>query len=211
MKNTDNDLKNKVFTILGTVISIILIPILIINVSLIIKSYTNSDEVPNLGGYFPLIVLTDSMNPEIVGGDLIICHTIEAEEIKTGDVISFFDPVGNGTSIVTHRVIEIINDSGEIEFRTRGDNNNAEDKTLVPAENVVGIYINRIGGLGKVALFMQSKTGFVVSVILPVLLLVGYDMIRRKNYESKNKKTNDELLAELELLRKEKAEREAKN
>ena len=65
-------------------------------------------------------------------------------DVKVGDVISFFDPAGNGTSIVTHRVIEIVEEDGEILFRTRGDNNNTEDKELVPAENLVGIYKMRI-------------------------------------------------------------------
>ena len=39
------------------------------------------------GGYCPLIVLTDSMDPEIKSGDLIICQTIDAKDVKVGDVI----------------------------------------------------------------------------------------------------------------------------
>ena len=103
--------RHKIFTIIGTVLCIILVPILIINITLIIKSYTNADEVPSVGGYLPLIVLTDSMYPEIESGDLIICHTIDAEDVKEGDVIAFFDPAGNGTSIVTHRVVEIVEEN----------------------------------------------------------------------------------------------------
>ncbi|MBR2027907.1 MAG: signal peptidase I, partial [Oscillospiraceae bacterium] len=131
---------HKILTIVGTVLCIILIPILLINITLIAKSYINKDEVPSIGGTFPLIVLTDSMYPDIKSGDLIICNTAEAEDVKVNDVISFFDPAGNGTSIVTHRVIEIVEENGEILFRTRGDNNNTEDKELVPAENLVGVY-----------------------------------------------------------------------
>ncbi|MFR9099254.1 MAG: hypothetical protein ACLVI9_05655 [Anaerostipes hadrus] len=39
----------KILTTLGIVLCIILIPILIINCTLIIKSYTNKDEVPSVG------------------------------------------------------------------------------------------------------------------------------------------------------------------
>jgi len=60
-----------------------------------------------VAGTLPLIVLTDSMYPVIESGDLIICHTAEPEEIQVGDVIAFFDPAGNGTTIVTHRVLEV--------------------------------------------------------------------------------------------------------
>lgn len=199
---------HKILTIVGTVLCIILIPILLINITLIAKSYINKDEVPSIGGTFPLIVLTDSMYPDIKSGDLIICNTVEAEDVKVNDVISFFDPAGNGTSIVTHRVIEIVEENGEISFRTRGDNNNTEDKALVPAENLVGVYQMRIAGAGHIAMFMQSTTGLIVCVVLPIILLVGYDVIRRRIYEKNKKDDTDALLAELAALRAEKAEKE---
>ena len=199
---------HKILTIVGTVLCIILIPILLINLTLIAKSYINKDEVPSIGGTLPLIVLTDSMYPEIESGDLIICRTAEADEIEVNDIISFFDPAGNGTSIVTHRVIEIVEEDGEILFRTRGDYNNTEDKELVPAENLVGIYKMRIAGAGHIAMFMQSTAGLIVCVVLPIILLVGYDFIRRHIYEKSKKEDTDALLAELEALRAEKAEKE---
>ena len=208
MTKEKTSVTHRVLTIVGTVLCIILIPILLINLTLIAKSYINKDEVPSIGGMLPLIVLTDSMVPEIYSGDLIICKTADAEDIEVNDVISFFDPAGNGTSIVTHRVIEIVEDDGEIFFRTRGDNNNTEDKELVPAENLVGVYKMRIAGAGHIAMFMQSTAGLIICVVLPIILLVGYDIIRRRIYEKNNKQDTDALLAELEALRAEKAEKE---
>lgn len=201
---------HKILTIIGTILCIILIPILIINITLIAKSFINKDEVPSIGGTLPLIVLTDSMHPEIESGDLIICHTAEAKDIKVNDIISFFDPnpASNGTSIVTHRVIEIVEENGEIFFRTRGDYNNTEDKELVPAENLVGVYKTRIAGAGHVAMFMQSTPGLIICVVLPIMFLIGYDFIRRRIYEKSKKEDTDALLAELEALRAEKAENE---
>ena len=199
---------HKFLTVLGTVLCVILIPILVINCTLIIKSYT-SEEVPSVGGYLPLIVLTDSMYPVIESGDLIICHTAEAEDIVEGDVIAFFDPAGNGSSIVTHRVVEVTEKNGELAWRTKGDNNNTEDRLLVEAEDLVAVYDGtRIAGAGNVALFMQTTPGLVVCVVLPMLLLVGYDMIRRRMYEKATKEDTDALLAELEALRAMKAEKE---
>lgn len=196
--------KHKFLTIMGVVMCLILIPILIVNLTLIAKSYINKDEVPNIGGVFPLIVLTDSMVPEIYSGDLIVCTTAEAEDIKEKDIISFIDPAGNGTSIVTHRVIEVINEDGEVFFRTQGDNNNTEDKQLVPAKNLVGIYKMTFAGAGNIAMFMQSTTGLIICVVLPVLLLVGYDFVRRRIYEKNKQSDTDALLAELEALRADK-------
>lgn len=199
---------HKTFTILGTFLCIILIPILVINLTLIVKSYSNKEEVPSFGGYLPLIVLTDSMYPDIKSGDLIICRTVDAGSVRVNDVISFFDPQGNGTSVVTHRVVEILEKDGELYFRTKGDNNNTEDKELVPSDNLVGIYKTRIAGAGNVAMFMQSSTGLVICVIVPIILIVAYDIIRRRLYEKSRKSADDALLAELEALRAEKAEKE---
>ena len=205
MNKEKKSASSKVFTVIGTILCIILVPILLINLTLIAKSYLNKDEVPSVGGRLPLIVLTDSMYPMIESGDLIICKTISAEAVQLEDVISFFDPAGNGTSIVTHRVIEIIDKDNQIFFRTRGDNNNTEDKDLVPGDKLVGLYQTRIPGAGNIAMFMQTTTGLVVCVLLPILLLVGYDLIRRRHYEKNKKQDTDKLLAELEALRAEKA------
>lgn len=202
------DPKQKLLTIIGTILCVILLPILIINLTLIAKSYINKDEVPSLGGVFPMIVLTDSMYPQIKSGDLIICNTTEAEDIIEGDVISFFDPMGSGTAVVTHRVLEVIDEDGELSFRTKGDNNNAEDQVLVPADNLVGIYRSRIPALGNVAMFMQTTPGLIVCVVCPVLLLVGFDMLRRRKYEKAKQQDTDQLLAELEELRRLKAEKD---
>ncbi len=193
-------------SVVGVLLCVILTPILIINITLIVKSNTNKDEVPSIGGHFPLIVLTDSMYPDIKSGDLILCNAIDAEDVKVSDVISFFDPAGNGTSIVTHRVVKIVKEDGKLLFKTKGDNNNTEDRVLVPAEDLVGIYQSRIPGAGKIAMFMQTTAGLIVCVILPIILLVGYDIIRRKIYDKKNKTDTDALLAELEALKAAKAE-----
>lgn len=206
--NNKANAKQKLLTIIGTILCVILLPVLIINVTLIAKSYINADEVPSVGGMFPMIVLTDSMYPVIESGDLIICHTAEAEEIVEGDVISFYDPMGSGTSVVTHRVLEVIVDDGDIQFRTKGDNNNAEDTALVPAENLIGTYRSRIPAVGHVAMFMQTTPGLIICCVLPILLLVGFDVLRRKKFEKTQKQDTDALLKELEALRAMKAEKE---
>jgi signal peptidase len=190
-----NDEKTHVFrhrigNIFGIAVCIILLPILIVNITLIIKSYLNSDEVPSVGGYLPLIVLSDSMNPLIESGDLIICHTEEAEDVAKGDIIAFIDPAGDGTSVVSHRVTAVIDEDGALSFRTQGD--------------VLGIYQRNIPGAGDVAMFLQTTNGLIVCVVIPLVLLVGYDLIRRRLYEKNQKSDKDALLQELEQLRAEK-------
>nr|WP_294526260.1 signal peptidase I [uncultured Blautia sp.] len=200
-----SSLGHKILTGIGIILCVILIPILVINCTLIIKSYTNKDQVPTISGIFPMIILTDSMYPEFESGDLIICNTAEPEDIKVGDVICFYDPEGNGTTTVTHRVQDVVtDDEGNLAWITKGDANNTEDLPTVPAKNLIGVYKTRLKGLGNVAMFMQTTQGLIICVICPIILLVAYDVIRRQAYEKSKKKDTDALLAELEALRAEK-------
>ena len=208
MSTKRNATTNKILTVIGAILCAILIPVLVINITLITKSFIHKDEVPSIGGTLPLIVLTDSMDPYIKSGDLIICKKTDAKDVSKKDVISFFDPAGNGSSIVTHRVIDIIEKDGKIYFQTMGDNNNTEDRDLVSEDKLVGVYKIRIPYAGHVALFMQSTAGLILCVVLPIVLLIGYDVLRRNAYEKTQKSDTDALLAELEALRAEKAAKE---
>lgn len=200
--------KSKILSIIGIILCVIFAPILILNIILISKSFINKSDVPSFAGYLPMIVMTGSMEPEIMSGDLIICKTTSAENISEGDIISFFDPDGNGTSVVTHRVTEVINEDGKISFRTKGDANLIEDKTAVPDENLVGIYKTRIPHAGKVSMFMQSTAGLIVCVIFPIMLLLGIDIYRSKRAEKSKSSETAALRAELEQLKKQAEEKD---
>ena len=185
---------------------VVLVPILIVNCTLLIKSFINKDEVPDFGGTLPLIVLSDSMYPDIKSGDLIICKTVDAEDVEIGDVISFYDPASKGTAVVTHMVVDIINEDGKISFKTKGINNNTEDRLPVPEANLIAEYTEiRIPGAGNFALFMQSTIGLIVCVVLPIILFVGYDVLHRRMYEKTQEQDVAALMAELEALKAEKA------
>lgn len=196
---------HRILTLIGAVLCVILIPILILNCTLILKSYTNKNQIPNVGGIFPMIILTDSMDPVFSSGDLIVCHTMDAEDVKEGDIICFYDPAGNGSTTVTHRVTKVTtDDSGALAWETKGDANNTADDALVLAKNLVGVYQGSLKGVGNAAMFMQTTQGLIICVICPMILLVAYDIIRRRMYERAKQKDTDALLAELQALREEK-------
>ena len=200
------DKKQKTLTIIGIVLCVILVPILIVNCTLIIKSFINKDEVPDFAGVVPLIVLSDSMYPEIKKGDLIIAKATDINDIAVGDVISFYAAEDDYTTIWTHQVIEVIEENGEVKFRTQGINNPTPDGKLREADRIVGKWNNfRIAGAGNLAMAMQRPGGLIVCVVVPILLFVGYDIIRRKMYEKGKASDVDALRAELEALKAEKA------
>ena len=198
------DLKHRIITIVGIVLCAILTPLLIINLILVVQGVFNPDKVPGIAGYKPMMVMTESMEDYILAGDVIIVKEVDPTTLEVGDVITFFDPLGNGTTTVTHRIIDKIEDATGLWFQTQGDNNNTPDKELVEASAVIGIYQLRIPYIAHVALFMQTVPGLIVSIFVPLCAFVGYDLLRRNQYEKKKEQDHAELLAELEALRAEK-------
>jgi signal peptidase len=221
--NGRNGKKVSPLTIVGIVICVILIPILIVNVVLIVKGLANKNEVPTFGGRAPLIVLSDSMDPTIKKGDLIVVKRVDPSKVKEGDVIAFFDPSMGENAVTTHRVLKqnktnadklpewhnplnlpgIEGEGDSLFFRTQGDNNNADDKDPVPADRLVGVWTGFCWrGAGNVAMFMQKPIGLVLCIGVPVVLLVAYEIIRRRIYEKSKQRDTDDLLQELEELKK---------
>lgn len=205
-KNEPVDKKQRTLTIIGIVLCAILVPILIVNCTLIIKSFINKDEVPDFAGIVPLIVLSDSMYPDIKKGDLIITKAVDPSELVVGDVISFYAAEDNYTTIWTHKIIEVIDENGELKFKTQGINNPTPDGKLREADKIVGKWSDvRFGGVGNLAMAMQKPGGLIICVVVPILLFVGYDVIRRKMYEKGKTDDVDALRAELEALKAERA------
>lgn len=162
----------------------------------------NKDEVPSIGGISPMIVLTESMEPTIKAGDLIFVKKIEATDVEVGNIITFFDPASKNSSVVTHEVIKIEQSGNKLYFYTKGENNNAEDPLPVPDQNLIGIYTGtRLGGLGHIAMFMQSTLGLVVCIFVPIAAFVAYEIVRRKKHDSAKQQDIDALKAELEALK----------
>lgn len=193
MNTNKKNLSQKTQTLLGVIISVIAIPIIILNVSLILKTITNSGTVPDFAGYFPLVTLTDSMSPEIYGGDLMILKKIDGTNAEVDDVISFYDPDSKRRAITTHRIIEKHWMEDGIYYKTKGDANSVADETMVKADDVFGVVINNIPKMGHVVLFVQSTSGIVLLIIFPLCAFVLYDAGRKYLEISSIKKENEDL------------------
>ncbi|MCL2813887.1 MAG: signal peptidase I [Oscillospiraceae bacterium] len=165
----------KLPSVAGVVICLLLIPMLIINLTIVIKSYLNPDKVPDFFGLKPFVVLSGSMEPAILAGDLVFIKTVDPLTLKTGDIISFKE----GNNIVTHRIVELTEKGGEPAFLTRGDANNTSDRTPVTYSQLEGIYLFRIGMLGTLAIFIQTPMGMLIFACIPLIGFVLYDILRR--------------------------------
>ena len=105
-------------------------------------------------------------------------------DIQVGDVISFFDPTrAKKEVVITHRVEGIEETESGRFFITKGDANNATDPVHVPESLLVGRYYRTIPFIGQAVLFMRTPIGIVVTVIIPLIGVIAYDLVRRRQYE----------------------------
>lgn len=201
----ENEIKtpllHKPMSFLGLIISIVLVPILIINIMFLVSIYRNQGKVPDLFGYMALIILPDYMAPEVQSGDLIISKKVDVNALEVGDIVSFYVPEGQGTGVATLRVSVIYEENGKLFFGTQDAT--GDDFILgVSAENIVGIWTGiRIPVLGRIIMFLQSTAGLLILIGLAVIFFIVYDIIRYKRYQKNQKDEVEALKAELEALR----------
>lgn len=188
----------KVFNVVGLAVCVLLSLIIIVNVTMIVKSYLYPDKVPDFMGYKPFIVLSGSMEPTILTGDIVLTKVTEAEDIAQNDIITF--RVERDTA-VTHRVTEVVNEDGQISFLTKGDANVGSDASVVTPDMLEGKYLGRVGGLGRLAIFLQTPMGLLLFVVTPLCLFIVYDMVMRSRRGKKKNSREAELEAELAALK----------
>ncbi len=154
-------------SILTIIVMIILLIILFVSGVILINSYTKPNEVPSFFGWKPFIVLSGSMETQIMTGDVVVVKEVDTAVLKEGDIIAFKDD----EVVITHRIERIEQVDGETRYITKGDNNNTEDNGYVLQNQVEGLYQFRVARLGNLAMFIQTPIGMVVCISIPLIML----------------------------------------
>lgn len=135
--------------------------------------------VPAATGGTALTVLTQSMEPGLPPGTLIIIRPVEARDIVIGDVITYQLESGK-PAVVSHRVIERrVSTDGEITFLTKGDNNDLVDADPVAPVQIRGQLWYAIPFLGYLNNLLGPQTRFWLVPVLAIGLFgyAGYMVI----------------------------------
>ena len=190
--------KTKAKRIVGISLNVVLWIFLVFALIMMIFAFASTSNeygVSTLGDKVILNVKSDSMEPTINKGDMIVGKVLSLDEVKglkaktddyAGDIITFYRDVnGDGVKdLNTHRIIEVIVDGDNYSFRTQGDNketNPGPDDYATKAEDVICTWKEgdtQIHGLGSVLGFFQSRIGFLLFVIIPLAALFIYEIVR---------------------------------
>ena len=159
---------HKILEVLSSIFAIVVI---IICVGTLIFRMIFKIEVIKIFGYSGLVILTGSMEPNYHPGDVIFIK--EQKDYNVRDVITFHQR----NMIVTHRIIE----KDGTTFTTQGDANNSAD-TPIQLSDIEGKVIGRVGGVGKVILFLQTPGG-IISILVVLISLEVFFAAKRKLVE----------------------------
>lgn len=171
--------------IVSAILYIVLIPIIIFNFTLIIKSFIHPYETPDFFGYKSFVIVSGSMEPTILKQDAILVKKVPEEEIQVNDIISF--NTRNQTN-VTHRVIKIEKENGIKKYTTKGDNNNTEDKEQIAYEQIEGKYQFKISQFGIITHILKSKITLIILVMIVILISCYKSRIQKRKQERTEKR-----------------------
>jgi signal peptidase len=150
--------------VLGWVVNIILIWLVIIVVTLFL--------LPRFGGWRFDAILSGSMEPALSLGGVVVIKPVETADIGVGDIIAY----GTQEMLITHRVVDVMSGLDELLFITQGDANEAPDMAPVPATNVVGKVVFDMPYLGYLAAFVKTRLGFLLTIFIPGLVIIGLEL-----------------------------------
>lgn len=163
----------KIINIIFTVLLVLLI--LLVIFIFIIRATGNS---PSIFGYRVFRVSSGSMEPELSIGDVILDHTVKAEEIQKGDTITYKGKEGDFKDMmITHKVIdEPYQKDGVWYYQTQGIVNGSIKDPIITYDQVQGKLIKKLTFLNKIYTFFLSPYGL-ITFILVIMVLFGYEMI----------------------------------
>lgn len=136
----------------------------------------DNTKVANVAGFTPMIVKSDSMAPTFYAGDLIIVKKCNPQTLKEGDIITFHTIINNEYALNTHRIDSITEQNSVRSYVTKGDNNQIADTHVIADGDIVGQYVGKVSGLGKVMEFLSGSMGFLLVIVLPLLLFFIYQV-----------------------------------
>ena len=146
--------------------------------TVVVFTGTSNNGVGNLFGYMPFSIQTQSMEPTIKAGDVVIGKEVDFNTLKEGDIITYWTTVDEQKILNTHRITKVIsNGKGSVpSFKTKGDNNQIEDEYTVAAADIVAKYNSKISGLGKAVDLLETQKGFFICIVLPLILFFLYQL-----------------------------------
>lgn len=165
----------KIFSVVGTVLSVLIFVLAAFVLINVIVAKAKNKPV-NFFGYAFANVLTNSMEPTIYSGDLIVYRLCDISEVAQDNIIVFVAGDGfrgiKGSNVV-HRAV-VLNDDGSI--TTKGDNiftNPNNDIDPVTSQNFLGICVSSVAHGGEFFTFIINYGVIILIAVVALPFIVA--------------------------------------
>lgn len=158
-------------------------------------------KTPTLFGYQILRVVSPSMEPELMVGDVILTKTVQdVSTLEVGDIITYNGKEGSyAGKLITHEVVlkPYEADDGTYYLQTQGIANYYADPEISD-DQVVGKFVRPLPVFTKVYSFFMTPWGLVVILgFLAILFFNEIVSLVRTVKEKDNSSSNSEESAEI--------------
>ncbi len=157
--------------------------ILIITIGYVVLNY-----VPFIAKYNHYVIATNSMEPVINVGDIVIIDSdVDLDDLKEDQIIAFYADIrGDGNKrVVVHYLDSVTEEDGVRIFRTRPEIDDDIDPWKLKDADIIGNHVLTIPKIGPFLLFAQSTIGRIVLVadivVIYIIISIAFPSKNKKN------------------------------
>ncbi len=187
-------MKQKLLKIGGIVVDVIIVIAFIASIFVVVANITakNNNTEPNVFGYTFNSVQTNSMSGTFEVGALVIGKIPDKNDVLAeGEIITYYDKVGGVQITKTHRISDRVQYGDIYTYETWGDNREvcpAPDEGVRTIHDVASVYQFHIPLVGGFIDFLKEPIGFILFLVLPMLIFIGWQVFKLIDLYLKAKK-----------------------
>ncbi len=158
-------------TVFGLFFILLLLPFLVFNCTTLVKGYFSDQSVVQLKEYrFFLVSDTRSSAgiTELEKGDLAMARLVDTKTLQPGNLIAY----RSGNATVIGSIAAVNQSSADAEPTFSVSSADGKSTAYLLSTQIVGEYVGRNQGLGKVVLFLDSTLGTLLCVGIPCLIFL---------------------------------------
>lgn len=156
---------------------------MLLNAINIFKRVILKEQMPLVFGYGNAVIITGSMEPEIMPGDIVTIR--KQRDYAVGEIVTY---QGNN-NFITHRIMEKTPDG----YITQGDANNTDDGEISKSR-VIGRVVIVIPKIGNLILFFKSPLGMLILIFALFAIIEMPRFIEKIRKEDDRRDRNEKYL-----------------
>lgn len=179
---------------LKCLVNIIVFLLAILLAAYIIGMHFFPDQLKDIVGYQTFVILTDSMEPTIPVGSIVLVKNIkEDQKIAEDTIISFHvDRLGNDSVFTHYFKKKEIDERGQMRYYTQAENADRYDAYATYREDLLGTYVFHIPYAGRFILFLQSPFALLEFGIILFIMIIYSILWDKLDQEEKSSNGEEE-------------------